>query len=87
MWLGKVDVNEEVSFRWGSLMGERRIVRSSYGGARPQQDFPNLARAYLRGELKLDELITQRITLDQINAGFDSLRRGDTIRTVIEIEA
>lgn len=86
VWLGKVDVNEEVSFRWGSLMGERRIVRSSYGGARPQEDFPNLARAYLRGDLKLDELITQRLTLDQINDGFDSLRRGEAIRTVIDID-
>ena len=86
VWLGKVNVNEEVSFRWGTLMGERRIVRSSYGGARPQEDFPKLARAYLRGELKLDELITQRITLDEINDGFDALRRGEAIRTIIELE-
>src|SRR6185436_5066778 len=35
VWLGKVNVDEEVAFRWGSLMGEKRIVRSSYGDARP----------------------------------------------------
>src|SRR5581483_10707202 len=47
IWLGKVDVEREVAFRWGALMGEKRIRRSSYGGARPQRDFPELARAYL----------------------------------------
>jgi S-(hydroxymethyl)glutathione dehydrogenase/alcohol dehydrogenase len=87
VWLGKVNVDQEVAFRWGALMGERRIVRSSYGGARPQQDFPHLARAYLQGELKLDELITQRIGLDKINEGFAALKRGEAIRTVIEFPA
>ena len=83
VWLGKVNINEEVSFRWGSLMGERRIVRSSYGGARPRRDFPWIAREYLEGRLKLDELITRRIKLEDINDGFASLARGEGIRTVI----
>lgn len=33
VWLGKVNVDHDVAFRWGALMGEKRIVRSSYGGA------------------------------------------------------
>ena len=49
VWLGKIDVNQEVDFRWGSLMGEKRIVRSSYGGARPRRDFPGWRGAYLDG--------------------------------------
>jgi S-(hydroxymethyl)glutathione dehydrogenase / alcohol dehydrogenase len=73
-----------VSFRWGSLMSEKRIRRSSYGGARPARDFPLLAQAYLDGRLKLDELISGRIILDDINRGFDDLRAGNAIRTVIE---
>src|SRR5258706_860990 len=83
VWLGKIKVSEEVSFRWGSLMGEKRVVRSSYGDARPRRDFPWLANAYLKGRLKLDELITNRIRLDQINDGFASLARGEGIRTVV----
>jgi S-(hydroxymethyl)glutathione dehydrogenase/alcohol dehydrogenase len=83
VWLGKINIDEEVSFRWGSLMGERRIVRSSYGDARPRRDFPWIVREYLEGRLKLDELITRRIKLDQINDGFTSLARGEGIRTVI----
>jgi S-(hydroxymethyl)glutathione dehydrogenase / alcohol dehydrogenase len=84
IWLGKIDVASDVSFRWGSLMGEKRIRRSSYGGARPARDFPLLAQAYLDGRLKLDELITGRISLDDINRGFDDLRAGKAIRTVIQ---
>jgi S-(hydroxymethyl)glutathione dehydrogenase/alcohol dehydrogenase len=64
-------------------MGERRIVRSSYGGARPARDFPWLVNEYLEGRLKLDELITRRIRLEEINDGFAMLARGEGIRTVI----
>lgn len=84
IWLGKIDVAKDVSFRWGSLMGEKRLRRSSYGGARPLRDFPLLAQAYLDGKLKLDELITGRAGLDAINQGFADLRAGKSIRTVIE---
>jgi S-(hydroxymethyl)glutathione dehydrogenase/alcohol dehydrogenase len=52
VWLGKTGVNEDVAFRWGSLMQEKHITRSSYGGAKPAQDFPLLARAYLDGTLE-----------------------------------
>jgi len=86
VWLGKINVNEEVSFRWGSLMGEKRIVRSSYGDMRGTRDFPWLVDEYLNGRLMLDELITSRIRLDQINEGFAALARGDGIRTVVEMD-
>jgi hypothetical protein len=83
VFLGKVNINEDVAFRWGSLMGEKQIVRSSYGGARPRRDFPWLARQYLEGKLKLDELVTRRIPLEEINSGFDAMRRGETVREVV----
>ena len=83
IWLGKTDVTADIAFRWGALMGEKRIRRSSYGGARPARDFPMLARAYLDGRLYLDELITRRIVLDEINAGFAALKAGEAIRSVV----
>src|SRR5215472_6714036 len=83
IWLGKIDVNKDVAFRWGSLMQEKRIRRVSYGNARPQRDFPLLARAYLDGKLMLDEMISRRIALDQLNDAFTALRRGETIRSVV----
>lgn len=83
VWLGKTEVTTDVAFRWGALMGEKRIRRSSYGGTRPARDFPMLARAYLDGRLRLDELITRRIALDEINAGFAALKAGEAIRSVV----
>jgi S-(hydroxymethyl)glutathione dehydrogenase/alcohol dehydrogenase len=81
--LGKVNVDREVTFRFGSMMGEKRITRSSYGGARPRRDFPWLARLYLDGVLDLDSLVTERIRLSDINQGFDRMRKGETIRSVV----
>jgi S-(hydroxymethyl)glutathione dehydrogenase/alcohol dehydrogenase len=86
IWLGKVDVDNDVAFRWGALMQEKRIRRSSYGEARPARDFPLLAQAYLDGRLMLDELITRRIRLDAINDGFADLRNGQAIRTVVTFD-
>jgi S-(hydroxymethyl)glutathione dehydrogenase/alcohol dehydrogenase len=85
VWLGKINVDAEVAFRWGSLMGEKRIVRSSYGDALPQRDFPWLVEQYLEGRLLLDELITRRIALDDINDGFADLAAGVGTRTVVEM--
>jgi S-(hydroxymethyl)glutathione dehydrogenase/alcohol dehydrogenase len=64
-------------------MGEKRITRSSYGGAQAARDFPLLSRAYLGGALDLDGLITRRIRLEEINDGFDDLRTGRAIRSVV----
>ncbi|MDP9138347.1 MAG: Zn-dependent alcohol dehydrogenase, partial [Pseudomonadota bacterium] len=83
VWLGKINIDRDVAFRWGALMGEKQIVRSSYGGARPRRDFPWLARLYLAGKLKLDELITRRLRLEEINEGFAAMTRGEIVRAVI----
>ncbi|MDE0165019.1 MAG: zinc-binding dehydrogenase [Bryobacterales bacterium] len=83
--LGKTDVTREVHIRWGSMMAERRIVRSSYGGARPRRDFPLLARLYLDGRLMLDELITRRISLHEINDGFSDMAKGSLVRAVVQM--
>ena len=84
--LGKTAVNRKVSLRFGSLMGEKRIVRSSYGGARPHRDFPWLARLYLEGKLDLDTLISARLPLERINDGFAAMRQGVGIRHVVTFD-
>ena len=81
--LGKTEVNRKVGLRFGSMMGEKRIIRSSYGGARPRRDFPWLAQLYLAGKLDLDTLISTRAPLERINDGFAAMRRGEGIRHVI----
>jgi S-(hydroxymethyl)glutathione dehydrogenase / alcohol dehydrogenase len=82
--LGKTQVDNDVRLRFGSIMGDKRIVRSSYGGARPRRDFPWLAQRYLDGQLYLDELVSLRLSLAEINLGFDAMVRGEIIRAVVE---
>ena len=84
VWLGKVPVFQDIAFRWGSMMGEKKIIRSSYGGTDPAKDFPYLVSAYLKGELLLNEYVTSRIKLENINFGLERLKNGLEIRSVIE---
>ena len=48
-------------------MGEREIIRTSYGKSRPRIDFPRLANLYMNGELFLDEMISKTYKIEQIN--------------------
>ncbi|MNJ16503.1 zinc-binding dehydrogenase [Pseudomonas alkylphenolica] len=65
------------------LLHERRIQGSFMGSNRFPVDLPRLTDFYMQGRLKLDEMISQRIRLDQINSAFDELRRGELARSVI----
>jgi len=67
----------------GKVEGFRLAVEA----ARPRRDFPWLARAYLDGRLKLDELITRRLALAEINDGFAQMAKGDGVRAVILLDA
>ena len=68
----------------GMLIGyQRRIQGSIYGGCSPLVDVPLLIGLYQAGELKLDELITRRYKLDEINEGYQDMLDGKNIRGVI----
>ena len=82
--LGKLPFDTPLTLRFGSMMGERRIVRSSYGGVRPPRDFPMLARAYLDGRLHLEELVSRRISFDGINEAFAGMAAGTIVRAVLD---
>jgi S-(hydroxymethyl)glutathione dehydrogenase/alcohol dehydrogenase len=81
--LGKLGVDDELALRFGSLMGGRTVRRLAYGGARPERDFPRLARLYLEGHLPLDRLVDREIDLADIDAAFEAVERGATVRTVV----
>lgn len=84
VWLGKLPANDIARFRWGSLMGEKRIVRSSYGGARPAEDFPRLARLYLDGALLLDPLVEEVGGLQDAARYLDAVGAGTALRNVVK---
>ena len=56
---------------------------SWYGDCLPTRDFPLLADLYLKGRLKLDEMVTQRIALEEVQSSFEAMERGETLRSVI----
>ena len=61
----------------------KTLIGSNYGGLVPARDFPRVAQAYLAGELPLDDLISTRVPLEEVNEAFDAMRRGERTRTVI----
>ena len=58
------------------FIGNRSFTRTSGGDCRPDRDFPLFVRWYREGKLKLNDLVTHRYTLDQINAAVDDLEHG-----------
>jgi alcohol dehydrogenase (nicotinoprotein) len=62
---------------------EKRIQGSLFGSGDPFHDIPRMIELYRSGDLKLDELITQTYTLDQLNEGYQDLLDGKNIRGVI----
>jgi S-(hydroxymethyl)mycothiol dehydrogenase len=59
---------------------------SWYGDCLPTRDFPLLATWYEQGKLDLDGLVTRTISLDEAEAAFDAMKRGETLRSVIVFE-
>jgi NDMA-dependent alcohol dehydrogenase len=64
-------------------MYNKEIKGTIFGSLNPRNDIPRLLSMYREGQLKLDELITCRYTLDQINDGYEAMRQGENIRGVI----
>ena len=74
----------EVSFMGASFaLEEKSVVGSLYGSGNLRRDMPKLIELYMRKKLKLDELISRRIKLDEINTAFDAMEKGEVARSVI----
>lgn len=65
------------------ILLSKRVLGSVYGNCNPRQDFPRILDLYQKGVLKLDELITSRYSLDQINEGYQDLHHGKNIRGIM----
>ncbi|MBX3648446.1 MAG: zinc-dependent alcohol dehydrogenase family protein [Rhodocyclaceae bacterium] len=67
-----------------TLVAEERTVKGSYiGSCVPSRDVPRYIALYRAGKLPVDKLMSARIALDDINAGFDRLASGEAVRQVI----
>lgn len=68
-------------------MNQKQIRGNVFGACNPRADLPRLLRLYEQGHLKLDELITKRYSLDQINEAYDDMHAGRNVRGVIEFSS
>jgi len=64
-------------------MQQKALKGCIFGGGNPRYDIPKLLGLYQSGKLKLDEMITNTYTLDEINQGYQDMRDGKNIRGVI----
>jgi alcohol dehydrogenase len=82
--IGLAGVEKKFSVSAVSLVAEERTVKGSYmGSAVPSRDLPRFTAMYHAGLLPVDKLLTHTLKLEEINAGFDRLHKGEGIRQVV----
>jgi S-(hydroxymethyl)glutathione dehydrogenase / alcohol dehydrogenase len=84
VWVGVVPVGDNVEVRAiDVVMSGKKILGSMMGDNRFRVDMPRYVDFYLSGQLKLDEMISARLKLDQVNHAIDEMRKGTAARSVI----
>lgn len=81
--LGMMPLAEKVGLSAMDLLSGKKLQGAIMGGNRFPVDIPRLVDFYMKDMLKLDELISERIPLEQVNEGFAAMEKGDTARSVI----
>ncbi len=81
--IGVAAAGQEISTRPFQLVTGRSWHGSAFGGARGRSDVPKIVDWYMEGKINIDDLITHRLSLEQINQGFDLMKRGESIRSVV----
>ena len=84
--LGAGSQDMTVTMPYNLFRGDKQITRLTYGQGLPHLDFPQIANLYSQGRLKLDELVSVRLPLAEINAGFERMLGGDIIRAVVVLD-
>jgi S-(hydroxymethyl)glutathione dehydrogenase/alcohol dehydrogenase len=81
--IGVAEAGAEIATRPFQLVTGRVWRGSAFGGARGRSDVPKIVDWYMEKKLNIDDLITHRLKLEQINEGFDLMKRGESIRSVV----
>ncbi len=74
---------EEIGTRSFQLVTGREWKGSAFGGARGRTDVPKIVDWYMEGKINIDDLITHTLPLEKINDGFDLMKQGESIRSVV----
>ena len=81
--IGVAEAGAEISTRPFQLVTGRKWEGSAFGGARGRTDVPRIVDWYMDGKVRIDELITHRLKLEDINRGFELMERGESMRSVV----
>ncbi len=81
--IGVAEAGKEISTRPFQLVTGRVWMGTAFGGARGRSDVPKIVDWYMDGKINIDDLITHRLPLERINEGFDLMKAGESIRSVV----
>ena len=85
--IGMIPVGQMVSVPGPAFLGEKKLQGSAMGSNRFPVDMPRMVDMYMNGKLKLDQMISRRIKLDQVNEAFVEMKTGSIARSVIVFDA
>ena len=81
--IGVAGAGQEISTRPFQLVTGRVWKGTAFGGARGRTDVPKIVDWYMDGKINIDDLITHKLKLADINQGFDLMHQGKSIRSVV----
>ena len=81
--IGVAAAGQEIATRPFQLVTGRVWRGTAFGGAKGRTDVPQIVDWYMDGKINIDDLITHTLGLDEINAGFDVMHAGESIRSVV----
>ena len=81
--IGVAAAGREIATRPFQLVTGRVWRGTAFGGAKGRTDVPQIVDWYMDGKINIDDLITHTFSLDEINAGFDVMHSGESIRSVV----
>ncbi len=84
--IGMIPVGTQIELHGPEFLMERKIQGSNMGSNRFRVDMPRFVDFYLQGRLHLDDLISRRIKLEDVNEGMEALKTGEVARSVIMFE-
>lgn len=82
--IGVAGAGKEISTRPFQLVTGRSWRGTAFGGARGRTDVPSIVDMYMDGRINIDDLITHKMPLEDINKAFDLMHKGESIRSVVE---
>jgi S-(hydroxymethyl)glutathione dehydrogenase/alcohol dehydrogenase len=85
--IGMIPIGQTIELPGYAFLGEKKLQGSMMGSNHFPVDMPRLVDMYLAGKLKLDEMISRRIKLEEVNEAFTEMKTGQIARSVIVFDA